>query len=66
MSAGTKITEHDEIVVEEIPKPAHIRVYDFSATATDVPKDSSLAVQTSDHDSPQTGEQVATGRKLGA
>jgi hypothetical protein len=66
VNAGTKVTERDEIVVEEIPKPAHIWVYDFSATASDIPKESELAGQSSDHDSPQTEEQVATGRKLGA
>lgn len=66
VNAGTKVTERDEIVVEKIPKPAHIWVYDFSATASDIPKESALAGQISDHDSPQTEEQVATGRKLGA
>jgi hypothetical protein len=66
VNAGTKVTERDEIVVEEIPKPAHIWVHDFSATASDVPMGSALAGRTSDHDSPQSAEQVATGRRLGA
>jgi hypothetical protein len=66
VNAGTKVTERDEIVVKEIPRPAHIWVYDFSATASDIPKESALAGQTSDHDSPQSAEQVATGHRLGA
>jgi len=64
--AGTKITDRNEIVTEEIPKPAQIWVYDFAATAADVPKESALAGQHSDHETPQTDEQIATGRKLGA
>jgi hypothetical protein len=64
--AGTRITERHEIVTEEIPKPAHIWVYDFAATAADVPAGSDLAGQVSEHSKPQTPEQIATGRKLGA
>lgn len=64
--ASTKVTDQDEIVTEAIPKPAHIYVYDFSATAEDVPEESALAGQHSEHAPPQTDEQIATGRKLGA
>lgn len=64
--AGTKITDRDEIVTEKIPKPAHIWVYDFAATAADLPPDSALAGQVSEHSEPQTSEQIATGRKVGA
>lgn len=64
--AGTKITERNEIVVQEIPKPDHIWVYDFAATASDIPADSALAEKFSDHDTPQTTEQIDAGRKLGA
>ncbi len=64
--AGTKITERNEIVVQEIPKPDHIWVYDFVATAADVPADSALSEKFSDHDTPQTTEQIDAGRKLGA
>lgn len=66
MYASTKITDRNEIVTEEIPKPAHIWVHDFAATAADVPAESALAGQHSDHDTPQTAEQLAAGRKLGA
>lgn len=64
--ASTKITDRNEIVTEEIPKPAHIWVYDFAATAADIPAGSALAGQISDQSTQQTPEQIAAGRKLGA
>ena len=64
--AATKITERHEIVFSEIPRPAHIWVYDFAATPADVPAESALAGQHSEPDTPQTPEQIAAGRKLGA
>ena len=66
VSASTKITDRNEIVFEEIPKPAHIWVYDFAVTGADVPAESALAGQQSDQSTQQTPEQIATGRKLGA
>ena len=64
--AGTKVTERHEIVFSEIPKPAQIWVYDFAATAGDVPAESALAGQHAEHSTPQSPEQIAAGRKLGA
>ena len=64
--ASTKITSRDELVTGKRPRPAHIWVYDFVATPTDVPADSALAGQYSEHSTPQTAEQIATGRKVGA
>ena len=64
--ASAKITDHDEIVAGEIPRPAHIWVYDFSATASDIPTASALNGQYSDNDPAQTADQIAAGRKLGA
>lgn len=64
--AGTKVTERHEIVFSDIPKPAHIWVYDFAATSSDVPPESALAGQPSDNDAQQSSEQIAAGRKLGA
>lgn len=64
--AGTRITNSDQIVVQEIPKPAHIWVYNFAATEADVPAESALAGQHSEHDTPQTPEQIDAGHKLGA
>jgi hypothetical protein len=41
-------------------------VYDFAATSSEVPADSALAGQHSEHNTPQTAEQIATGRQVGA
>ena len=64
--AATTITDRDKIVDGEVPKPAHIWVYDFFATASDIPAESALAGQLSDNDPPQTADQISAGRKLGA
>ena len=64
--ASTKVTSRKELVTEQLPKPSHIWVYDFAATPADVPAESVLAGQYSEHSTPQTAEQIATGRKLGA
>jgi hypothetical protein len=64
--ASTKITDHQRIVNEKITRPDHILVYDFVATTADMPADSALAGQYSDHSKPQTAEQIEIGRKLGA
>jgi hypothetical protein len=40
-------------------------VYDFAATPAEVPAESALAGQHSAHPTPQTAEQIATGRKMG-
>jgi hypothetical protein len=69
MTAGcakTKITSNNEPVTEKLPRPAHIWVYDFVATDTDVPDHSAFAGHNSEHSTPQTGHQIDTGRKLGA
>jgi hypothetical protein len=65
-SADTKITDRETLVTETIPKPAHIWVYDFAATPGEVPAESALAEQASTDKTPQTDEQIAAGRKLGA
>ena len=63
--ASTKITSRNELVTGQLPRPAHIWVYDFAATPADVPANSALAGQYSEHSAPQTAEEIATGRKLG-
>ena len=63
--ASTEITSRDRVVTERLPRPARIWVYDFAATAADVPAESALASQTSEHATPQTPEQMETGRQLG-
>lgn len=65
--ADVKITEQQTLVTEKIPKPAQIWVHDFVATPKDLPADSTLAEHPEvDHDTPQTDEQIAAGRKVGA
>lgn len=64
--ASTKSTSHPLAVGEKLPRPDHIWVYDFAATPAEIPADSALAGQHADHPTPQTPEQIATGRKVGA
>jgi len=64
--ASTKITSRNESAIEQLPRPAHIWVYNFAATPAEVPDGSALAGQPFEYSTPQTAEQIATGRKLGA
>ena len=64
--ASTKVSNREQLVSGPLPRPAHIWVYDFAATPADLPADSALAGQSVEHSTPQTAEQIATGRKLGA
>ena len=64
--ATTKVTDREELVTGKISRPAHIWVYDFAATPADIPADSAIAGQYSEHSAPQTAEHIAAGRKLGA
>jgi hypothetical protein len=64
--ASTKITNRNEVTTGQLPRPDHIWVYDFAATPADIPAESAIAGQYSEHSTPQTAEQIATGRKLGA
>ena len=64
--ASTKVTSRDEAAVGKLPRPNTIWVYDFAATPADVQGKSALAGKHSEHSPPQTTEQIATGRKLGA
>jgi hypothetical protein len=60
------VTSRDEVAVGKLPRPNTIWVYDFAVTPSDVPDESALAGKTSEHSQPQTTEQIATGRQLGA
>jgi len=53
-------------VTGQLPRPGLVWVYDFAATPADMPADSVLAGQHSEHSTPQTAEQIATGRRLGS
>src|SRR5882762_2610364 len=62
--ASTKISDREQLVTGPLPRPANIWVYDFAATAADVPANSALAGEDLDT-TPQTAEQIAEGKKLG-
>ena len=64
--ASTKVTDRNQLVTGQIPKPNHILVYNFVATPADLPADSALAGQPDLDATPQTAEQIAEGRKLGS
>ena len=64
--ASTKVTDRQILVTEKIPRPDHILVYDFVATPAEVPADSPVAGASSEQATPQTAEQIATGRQVGA
>jgi len=63
--ASTKI-QKQQLYSGQIPKPAHIYVYELVATPTDLPANSTLAGLYSKDVPPQSAEHIATGRKLGA
>ncbi len=63
--ATTSISDRQQTVVGTIPRPNQIWVYPFAATPADVPPNSALAGQ-SQYSGPQTEQQIAEGRSLGA
>jgi hypothetical protein len=63
--ASTQMTGQETFVTGRLPRPGNILVYDFAATAADVPAYSALARQYSVDATPQTAGQVAMGRLLG-
>jgi hypothetical protein len=63
--ASTTI-QRDPVVTGKLPRPDRIWVYDFAATAADVPAESALAGHPDLDTTPQTAEQIAEGRQLGA
>ena len=64
--ASTQVTDRQQLVTERLPRPDQILVYDFVATPADVPAQSALADHASMQRTPQTTEQIATGRRVGA
>ena len=64
--ASTEVTNHQTFINKKIPRPDQILVHDFVATPADIPADSALASQASELRTPQTAEQIATGRQVGA
>jgi hypothetical protein len=64
--ASTTVSDRKPVVTERLPRPDHILVYDFVATPTDVPAESALTDNSTLQRTPQTAEQIATGRRVGA
>jgi len=64
--ASTKVSNREQLVTGTIPRPGNIWVYDFVATPDEVPADSALAGEPGLDATPQTAEQIAEGKKLGA
>jgi len=64
--ASSKVTSRHEYSGGKIARPDHIFIYDFAATPTDVVAESALRGQYAEHSTPQTAEQIATGRRVGA
>jgi Domain of unknown function (DUF4410) len=63
---STRITNREQLVTGPIPRPGNILVYDFAATPADVPADSAVMHQYSVDVTPQSAEEIAEGRELGA
>jgi hypothetical protein len=64
--ASTQVNNQEQLVTGQLPRPGNILVYDFVATAGDVPADSALAGQPDLDTTTQTDEQIDTGRQLGS
>lgn len=64
--AQTKVSDRQMLVTGQLPRPATIWVYDFAASPTDIPPESALAGQFSPYATPQSQEDIALGRQLGA
>jgi uncharacterized protein DUF4410 len=64
--ASTKVTNHERLVYDKLPRPDHILIYNFSASPSDIAADSALAGQTSAPATAPTSEQDAVGRELGS
>ena len=64
--SSSRVSERQIFVKERIPRPAHIWVHDFAATAADVPAESVLSGKHDEHPVPQSVEQIVKGREAGA
>jgi len=61
--ASTTVSDRQVLVTEKMPRPNRILVNNFAATPADAPE---LANQPGGAGTPQTSEQLQTGRELGA
>jgi hypothetical protein len=63
--ASTQESNYQQLVTGPLPRPNQIWVYDFAASPADVPPESALAGQSA-YAGPETPDQLAQGRQLGA
>src|SRR5580692_6507561 len=59
--ASTTVSNQQPFVTGQLPRPSIILVYDFAATASDVPAVSAMAGMIDYSAPPQTSEEIATG-----
>jgi len=64
--ASTNVTERQYYEGSKLARPDRIIVHDIATTPEDIPAGSVIAGQVDGHTLPQTAEQVAVGRQLGA
>ena len=64
--ATTKVSDRDQLVSAQLPKPNHIWVYDFATSAADIPANSAFVGEGLQNASDQSAEHIATAREIGA
>jgi hypothetical protein len=64
--ASTNIGQQTTMIAPGLPRPNQIWVYDFIASSSDIPNDSSLAGELGTPSTPPTAQEIQTGRRLGA
>ncbi len=64
--ASTQVTEQTPLANETIPRPNQIWIYNFVASANELPADSSIKGQVGAPSTPPTTEQLETAHQLGA
>ncbi|HTY86092.1 MAG TPA: DUF4410 domain-containing protein [Candidatus Acidoferrum sp.] len=64
--ASTSVTGRQRYVHERLPRPEHIVIYDFTASADEIPTNSMFAAQASVPVTPPTEAEAALGRQLGS
>jgi hypothetical protein len=64
--ASTQITEREAYQGRRLPRPDRVFVYDFAATAADLPAFSSARDRYASPEQERTAEEIAKGRELGS
>jgi len=64
--ASTKVIQQTPMVAAGLPRPNRIWVYDFVATPSDMPANSSIGGEVGAPSTPPTAEQIQQARQYGA